>query len=405
MQHLSLYNLNNLEDYGRKLDQESIHVMLVDDDDESRQYTEIMLKHCGYMVSVAGCGRDSLRTVRENKIDVVLMDCMMPGMDGFEACRLIHQEEQYEDIPVIFLAAGSNSNDKALGFSAGGADFIAKPVDPVELSARIRTHIELARTRRQLRQQARLLREIIADQSGRLAQVRSGQERLLADPNAFTEIEVGVRFVPAYEAGGDFYDIIKFREDCFGFLVADVAGHDLGTAYLTGALKALTASFTNECLTGTETMLMMNNALGKFLGIGQYATACYVKYNREKMSVEVITAGHPAPFVQLNDGNVYAPDLIGDVLGIHDVISCNTRQISVKNGQRLFIYTDGLIEGYIDDSGRSGSRRYGTQRLADQVKAKSHLSVKDAVDEIVSDLLDECDGTIGDDVVLMGIQF
>lgn len=384
--------------------EETVSVMLVGGCDEEQRGIRSMFSGAGCEWLTAESGEAALERVSEIEVDVILLDGAISAMSGYDICRQLIEESGVAERVILVLGQRWGHGDRARWFEAGCTDYISQPIEPVELEARLRPHIELARSRRRLRHQAVLLQEVIADQSGRLAQVRSGQENLMADPGDFPELDLAVRFVPAFEAGGDFYDIVRFREGEYGFFVADVAGHDLGTAYLTGALKALTVSFTNETLTGSETMLMMNNALNRFLDPGQYATAFYAMFSRETMIVEMINAGHPAPLVQEEDGNVYGPQMRGDILGIHDVITCDTDRFTVRNGQRLFIFTDGLIEGYLDDKGRPGSRTTGRHRLTEQIKAKKDWNIKETVDSIVEDLLAECSGAIGDDVVLMGLE-
>jgi sigma-B regulation protein RsbU (phosphoserine phosphatase) len=303
------------------------------------------------------------------------------------------------------LTARASAKDKVEGFASGGSDYLTKPVDVVELAVRVRIHIELSQNRRRLQEQARQLREIVAGQSVRLDQVRQGQESLLANPKEFSDLNVAVRFIPAFEAGGDFYDIVRLNESSFGFFVADVAGHDLGTAYLTGALKALTVSFANEAMSVDDTILMMNSSLGRFLGAGQYATLCYMKYLRSRSQIEIINAGHPYPILQQVSGQVEVLDMTGDVLGIHDTVVCNSRSIPVAAGERLFIYTDGLIESYSDPEGRMGKRIWGVEKLVEQISNRRGDSLENAVNSIIDDLVKQCDGRLEDDVVLMAIEF
>ncbi|MCP4707451.1 MAG: fused response regulator/phosphatase [Planctomycetes bacterium] len=380
-------------------------ILVVDDDLMMRKLASMTLRRENYQVLLAESGAEALECVAANRPDLILLDCSMPEMDGYETCRRIRSDTGNNDIPIIFLTAKTATEDKIKGFATGGSDYLTKPIEYVELVVRIQTHLELARHRSQLRQQNETLENLLADQSGRLDQVRRGQERLLANPEDFPEIKIAVNFVPAFEAGGDFYDIVRLSEDQIGFIMADVAGHDLGTAYLTGALKALTVSFTNEAMSVDDSMLMMNTALGRFLDTSQYATACYVKYLKQQKVIHIINAGHPNAIILKQDGSLHCLELTGDVLGIHDTVICESESLQVNTGERLFLYTDGLIEGYPDSQGNIGSRITGSNRLHEQIKVKAELPLKDMVESIINELLDECNGSIGDDVVLMGIEF
>ncbi|MHC5111139.1 MAG: PP2C family protein-serine/threonine phosphatase [Planctomycetota bacterium] len=238
----------------------------------------------------------------------------------------------------------------------------------------------------------------------KLEELQAGQENLLAEPSEFPDIDVAVRYVPAFRAGGDFYDILDLGNGHYGLIVADVAGHDLGVAYLTGAFKALSVSFTSEVLTTTETMVMLNAALGKFLQCDQYATASYAKVDTSNRRVKLIGAAHPAPLWQKKDGPSSFIELPGDVLGMFDVVQCGTQVINAEPGDRLFLYSDGLTESYRSPDGKS-SRTWGERKFLEGVQARAALPIGKVVDEIVDELLDLCGGTISDDVVVLGIQF
>ncbi|MBN1765807.1 MAG: fused response regulator/phosphatase [Sedimentisphaerales bacterium] len=382
-------------------------ILVVDDDATTRKIMETILKQRDFEVLLASSGQEAIDIVYYQCPDLILLDCSMPEMDGFDVCRRLRADSDFDDVPIIFLTAKSSTEDKVRGFELGGSDFVTKPVDKVALVARINTHLELARGRRQLRKQTSMLEGLVENQLERLSQVRNGQVSLLTDPSQFRQIKAAVRFLPALEAGGDFYDIVQLSDNDFGFLVADVAGHDLGTAYLTGALKALTVSFTNETLSVVETFVMLNNALLKFLDTGQYATACYVKYSKANSEIDIINAGHPNPLLHLSDGSIYYTDLVGDVLGMFETITCGIQRIKVNPGDRLYMFTDGLTEGYPNAAGKTGNRSFGARRLQEQVSLinQRQFSITRSVDYIVDELLNECSGTIEDDVVVLGAEF
>lgn len=380
-------------------------ILVVDDDVSIVKFVEFILVRHGYRVQIARNGQKALLQMEKDPPDLILLDCVMPGIDGFELCRRIRENSDYDDVPVIFITAKTDSQDIAKGFLIGGADYVTKPIDHIQLMARINTQIELAVARRQLRQRAAELESIVGKQTIRLDQVRDGQQQLLVDPAAVAGIQTAVRFQAAYEAGGDFYDIVRLGEDVYGFLVADVSGHDLGTAYLTGALKALTASFTNETLSVTETFFMLNNSLNKFLDPIQYATACYVKYSPSRRELKLISAGHPGPLIQTIDGDVQYTEIVGDVLGMYDIIRCETREIIVQPGERLYLYTDGLIEGLKDSEGKIQNRQWGIEALRKKLIAKQSDPLQITVDSIVDELIEEYSGVVGDDILLMGIEF
>ncbi len=110
-------------------------VLLVEDDPAARQGLELALRRLGYRVRPAESGETALRALRGGDADVVVLDVMLPGMDGFEVCRRLRRSS---DIPVIMLTARNDDFDIVGGLEAGADDYVAKPVEPRVLDARIR---------------------------------------------------------------------------------------------------------------------------------------------------------------------------------------------------------------------------------------------------------------------------
>lgn len=122
-------------------------ILVVDDEPRNLQLLGNLLFQVGYSITLAGNGAQALDAARNAPPDLILMDVMMPAMDGFEVTRRLKQEEGLQEVPVIFLTAKSDSDDVRAGFQAGGVDYVLKPFQAEELLLRIRTHLDLKRTR------------------------------------------------------------------------------------------------------------------------------------------------------------------------------------------------------------------------------------------------------------------
>jgi phosphoserine phosphatase RsbU/P len=380
-------------------------VVVVDDDGSCRELMKHVLTRKGYEVITAGDGYELLRLLEQGIPRLILLDLEMPGLSGFDVCEKIKADPRWADIPIIFLTGTTDPEVKARAFEAGGADYITKPIERIELLARIKCHLELALTRSLFKRKASLYEALAAEQMGRLEEVRTGQTSMLTDPAGFMELKVAVRFVPAHEAGGDFYEIARLSDQQFGFLVTDVAGHDLSVPYVTGALKALAGLCLNENLTPNETMIMLNSGMQKILSAERYVTGCYAKFNREAMSVEIVNAGHPPALLHRHGCGCECINGIGDVLGFFEQVQFEPSHIEVAHGDRLFLYTDGLIEGYLDERGCRGRGLFGTRRLQAQLEKYGAQPIRSAVNAVIDQLIEESDGGVGDDVVLLGIEF
>ena len=116
-------------------------VLLVDDTPENLQVLGTLLEGM-CRTAVAINGRDALHFIKKRPPDLILLDIMMPEMDGFEVCTRLKSDPQTRDIPVIFLSAMSEAEDKTRGFEVGSVDYITKPFDPVSLGKTIKKKLE-----------------------------------------------------------------------------------------------------------------------------------------------------------------------------------------------------------------------------------------------------------------------
>ncbi|HEA66636.1 MAG TPA: response regulator [Desulfobacterales bacterium] len=124
--------------------EEKFNILIVDDVSTNLKYLgSILSENERYEIEFATSGAEALGWVEEKDFDLILLDVMMPEMDGFEVCRRLKQDERTREIPVIFLTARTETESLVRSFEAGGVDYVTKPFNPLELSARVRTHLTL----------------------------------------------------------------------------------------------------------------------------------------------------------------------------------------------------------------------------------------------------------------------
>lgn len=125
-------------------------ILIVDDVPKNIQLVAKFLTEENYNLFFAQSGEAALKQIQICEFDLILLDIMMPEIDGFEVCSIIKNNESTQDIPVIFLTAKSDEDTIAKGFSLGGVDYITKPFNPVELVARVKTHLQLRQREKEL---------------------------------------------------------------------------------------------------------------------------------------------------------------------------------------------------------------------------------------------------------------
>ena len=153
-------------------------ILIVDDNPQNIQVLGSILEKNGYETAVAMSGKQALIFLTEENPELILLDIMMPEMDGYEVCREIKKSKTTKYIPVIFLSAKMETEDLLTGFKAGAVDYVTKPFNPPELLARIKTHIELKRSREEIKTLRGFLPicancKKIRDEKGRWHQVES----------------------------------------------------------------------------------------------------------------------------------------------------------------------------------------------------------------------------------------
>jgi len=130
----------------------NFEVLVVDDNLENIQVVMNILSREGYELSYATSGKEALGQIQHTAYDLILLDIMMPGMDGYTVCRELKDSPETEEIPIIFLTAKSDTESIVKGFETGGVDYVTKPFNSLELLSRVRTHLELNHIRKFFKQ-------------------------------------------------------------------------------------------------------------------------------------------------------------------------------------------------------------------------------------------------------------
>ena len=158
------------------------HILIVDDVADNIQVAMNLLREDGYQFSFANDGKKALSMLDKNggQFDLILLDVMMPVMDGFEVCRHIKTKTPWNDIPIIFLTAKSDVGAIAEGFEAGGVDYVTKPFHGAELLARVQTQIQLFRSKKILqRENLQLENKLLHSQTRLLSELEDAQKELI----------------------------------------------------------------------------------------------------------------------------------------------------------------------------------------------------------------------------------
>lgn len=370
-------------------DRKGLTILVVDDSPINVRLLETALSKEGYDVLTAENGPAARDIAATSRPDLILLDIMMPGEDGFAVIRFLKNNTTTTSIPVIFLTGVSEIESKIEGFELGAVDYILKPFHPREVLARVRLHLKLSIATNSL----------IASQAQKLRQVRKAQTQLLVSPQTLPDARFAVYYESLQEAGGDFYDVIPISRDIHGYLVADFSGHDISTSYLTASIKALMKQNCTPIYQPQESMKLINDVLVEILPDGKYLTACYAHLNRKTGRLTLINAGHPPAVYVPADGPAQLIRTEGDILGIFQDVIFGREVLTVHPGDRLYLYSDGLVESSADRVVWTE----GAERLISACESVRNLPLAQVPDQIRRLLLNPSDPP-EDDILLMGIE-
>ncbi|MEI8191965.1 MAG: response regulator, partial [candidate division NC10 bacterium] len=207
-------------------------ILIVDDTPANLQVLTGMLDDRGYLTRPVTSGKMALLAAQNDPPDLVLLDIIMPGMDGYEVCARMKANEKLKDIPVIFISALHETLDKVKSFSVGGLDYVTKPFQFEEVHARVETHLKLRRLQLQLEEQNRLLLESRQALMLELSQAADYVLSLIPPPIREGSIRTDWRLIPSFQLGGDSLGYHWIDKEHFAMYLLDVCGHGVGTALL-----------------------------------------------------------------------------------------------------------------------------------------------------------------------------
>jgi len=352
-----------------------------------------------YKIRIATNGPKALELTKASPLpDLILLDVMMPEMDGYEVCALLKGDPATHDIPVIFLTGKTEAEDETRGFQVGAVDYIHKPFSPSVVNARVRTQLMLREAREQLSQQLLAL-------NNELEMARQIQLSILpAAVPAVHGLEIAARYVPMSAVAGDFYDFIAVDDKHLGILIADVSGHGLPAALIASMIQVALAGQSAHASDPARVMGGLNLALsGKFQR--NFITAGYLFVDLENHVISYAGAGHP-PMLLWRDsaGTVDEVCENGLVLGQFPEALYQTVQLPFGAGDRAVLYTDGVLEA------RSPSKeQFGTDRIKRFMQSNRTLSASPFADALLEELwhwseLARGQGQ-GDDITVLAIDF
>lgn len=327
----------------------------------------------------------------EEPVDLILLDMMMPEIDGLEACRRIQAEERYRDVPIIFVTAVGESTKLAEALDAGASDYVMKPINKLELMARIRSALRLKQEKDWHKKQDKRIRY-------ELELAKQVQRSVLSDPIMNERIEIKAEYRPSSELAGDYYAWFRIDRNRYGIILLDMMGHGISSSlvcmFISSVLKDLILRITDP----EEVMVELNRYMGQLYRrdelINYYFTGIFLVVDTDSRTYEYVNAGHP-PGLAITEDECSELTPGGPAIGLFQQIKVVKEVVSYQPGTVITLYTDGLL----DAMGESGDE---TRREAISAAVRSGRG--DSPDVLVDSMLGEGeDNAQRDDICLVTV--
>lgn len=377
-------------------------VLAVDDTPENLDVVKGILSP-EYKLKVATSGAAALKIAEKQPPDIILLDIMMPEMDGYEVCRRLKANPVTAEVPVIFLTAMDQTADEAEGFAIGAADYIHKPVNPPILKARVKTHVALKKSFDELHSMSVALTRANERMENELNMARDIQLSMLPEETpSYREVTLRASMIAAREVGGDFYDHFMLNDDELCFCVADVSGKGVPSALFMAIAKMLIKSRADDDKTPAKILSRANSELAKDNPECMFVTVFLGLINFRTGRVTYTNAGHNPPLIKRASGAVdEVTDLHGPLLGIQEDWKYTESTIALSEGDVLLVFTDGVTEAMDkEDNLYSDSRLLEKMQEIGEVSADSVLA---AVRDSVSDFALGAEQS--DDITMISLQY
>lgn len=374
-------------------------ILVINDDDGIRAITTLLLKEQGYEAFEADRGRKGIEESLRVNPDLILLDIMMPEMDGFETCSQLKLNASTKNIPVIFLSSLTSPKDKIKGLEIGGVDFVNNVIDKGELLARVQNQLKIKALTQAVRvsNEQLLLRQEALDKD--LSAAAIIQRSFLPSPKLqLPNLEVASLWIPRDKLGGDIFNIIPYDDSKIVLYMLDVSGHDVPSALVTISVS----QFLHQQRLLSPQQIM--NELDKEYPqerFDRYFTMFYIVLDVANGSMIYSRAGH-VPGIKLTPNEKFK--LLSDggpLVGLNLGLPFEEGKEILKNGDKIILYTDGVT----DVRNRKGEF-FGTEKFYDLLEANKLKPIGEIIEKVQGALKEFGEEVPPqDDISIMGFEY
>jgi phosphoserine phosphatase RsbU/P len=349
-----------------------------------------------YKLSVALDGAAALRSIEKSPPDLVLLDIVMPVLDGYEVCRQLRAEESTRELPVMFLSALEDVKDKTKGFEVGGNDYLTKPFEVLEVKARVRSLLK-----------AKAYADAIREARARdLAIAREIQMGILpADLAAATRhsaLDVHAIIEPAQKVGGDLYEVLRASDDRLVVALGDVSGKGIPAALFMAVAVTVLRTLARHIVDPAEILSRLNDELAEQNPRGMFVTMQCLVFDLAERQVSFAGAGHHQLAI-VSPGR--PPRLAclssGRPAGLMAFNPIERETLPLEPGDTFVLFSDGVSEAM-----NGADDFYGDERLLAVLSAEADGAVAEIVKRVVADVHAFANGAKqSDDITVLAVRY
>jgi serine phosphatase RsbU (regulator of sigma subunit) len=327
-------------------------VLLVDD---AKANLDILVEglKSDHKLSLAMNGEMALQIAARTPPDLVLLDIMMPGMDGYDVCRRMRQMPETAEVPIMFLSSLEEVQNKTRGFEVGANDYLTKPFEMLEVKARVRSLLKAKAysdaVKEQIASELRVAREI---QMGMLPHDFAGVEQAFG-------VQFGAVLEPAREVGGDLYGVFASDPGRLVVFLGDVSGKGIPASMFMVRAISLARLLAREIAQPERILARLNDELSADNPSGMFVTFLCAVYEAGSRRLVLANGGHCRPVWLPAAGQPrWAVKNLGTALGFESGIQFERTELTLEPGDALILYSDGVSEAF-----NPQEECYGSDRL------------------------------------------
>lgn len=379
-------------------------ILIVDDDLDILELLKMNLEPEGYNVQTANDGESAVRSASENPPDLILLDVMMPHKDGFQVIKELKNIKNTKNVPVILVTARGQTEDKVLGLDTGADDYITKPFDLREVTARVEAVLGRTRPIKYINPLMHAMGDKFSEEglqqlAGHLQAAAAIQKKLLPEQAPSLQgFDIATLLQSSTSVSGDFYDFIPLNETQIGLVLGDVKGNGIPAALLMVMIRTALRLLCHEEDTPALILKRINDLVVRDTEADLFATMVYGILDIADSTFTYSNGGHCYPFHWKTTSEMGVLKTVGMLIGAFEEATFSSDSCSLSPGDILVFYTDGITEteagnGEVFTENQNASTRaveadmfYGEDRLAACISKNAELSAAALCGSIVNDL-------------------